>query len=565
VTQWSPQTPDKNHFHEEHEHQSIIWDARTESYICSTCGLVLAQGLHPNPSLESSSMEAKGRIPTESRNAWLDREIVQAGSIILEQDLMKLINPRQRELFHRLYRTQLRVISSWRQDRRRSEFDRFLQRLSKYKAFRTAFPPKHPKMTKLLDTFLKCCQSYATRYGRHHGLQNSTKIRIFLVLIQPHLNSKIFREIVKRIGETNMREVYEISKKIGEWESNFAAVNLQRKSDFIDKAIQLVKEAPIDPETKKLSEDILTKRARVNGLITRKRPSTLAAAAIFVAASHGTPEQRISKNKAQNLVGASYIPTQTIDDCRKILEMDDKGFERTESQTLLMSSLTQREELLATRRSLRDGLAEEIKKAFPEFGEILELRNVSTLKFLEQYPNTVEIAKLELDELTNFLKTHSKGKLRDVDRLATRLLSEARKNETVGRRRPRPGNQNAIRSFVKALEKIERQRIKLEQKMKNAIGEEGRVLIRAPGIGLITATIMILSKHPPHPISEHTSADGKSLFHRRLIDAIRVMQRNRQLRNQYQEWFDQKVPRVEAILHVMAKLLQTTPLLPTGL
>lgn len=562
MTRWYPQTPDKNHFSEEHEHKSIIWDARTASYICTTCGLILEQSPYSSSSPESSLMEVKGRTPTESRNSWLDRDVVQAGSIILEQDLPKL-NPQQRELFQRLYRAQLRVISSWRQDRRRSEFDRFLQRLSKYKAFRTAFPPKHPKMGKLLDTFLKCCQNYATRYRRHHGLQNSTKIRIFLVLIQPHLNSKIFREIVTRVGETNMREVYEISKKIGEWESNFAAINLQRKSDFIDKAIQLVKEAPIDPETKKLSEDILTKRARVNGLITRKRPSTLAAAAIFVAASHGTPEQRISKNKAQNLVGASYIPTQTIDDCRKILEMDDKRFERTDSQTLLMSSLTQREELLATRRSLRDGLAEEIKNAFPEFGEILKLRNVSTLKFLEQYPNTVEIAKLELDELTNFLKTHSKGKLRDVDRLATRLLSEARKNETVGRRRPRPGNQNAIRSFVKALVKIERQRIKLEQKMWNAIGEEGRVLIRAPGIGLITATIMILSKHPLPPISEHVSADGKSLFHRRLLDAIRVMQQNRQLRNQYQEWFDQKVPKV-AVQHVMAKLLQTTPLSPTG-
>ncbi|MFX0201360.1 MAG: hypothetical protein ACFFCW_35035, partial [Candidatus Hodarchaeota archaeon] len=538
------------------------WDARSESYVCTSCGLVLKQGLHPYPSPESSLMEAKGRTSIESRNAWLDREIVKAGSIILEQDFLKL-NPRQRELFHRLYRTQLRVISSWRQDRRRSEFDRFLQRLSKYNAFRTAFPQKHTKRAKLLDTFLKCCQNYASRYGRHHGLQNSTKIRIFLVLIQPHLNSKIFQEIVTRVAETTMRDVYEISKKIGEWENNFSAVNLQRKSDFIDKAIQLVKEAPIDSETKKRSEDILTKRACINGLITRKRPSTLAAAALFVAASYGTTEQRISKNKAQKLVGASYIPTQAIDDCRKILEIDDKGFERTESQILLMTCLTQREELLAKRRSLRDQLAEETKKAFPELSEILNLRNVSTLKFLEQYPSTVEIAKLELDELITFLKTRSQGKLRNVDKLAGRLLIEAQKNETIGRRRPRPSNQTMIRSLISALEKIKRQRLEFERKMRLGIGKEGRALIRTPGIGLITATIMILSKNPP--ISKHTIGYGKSFFHHRLLDAIRVMQRNRQLRRQYQEWFDQKVPRMAAIQHVMEQLLQSTPLSPAGL
>ncbi|MFX0203097.1 MAG: hypothetical protein ACFFCW_43895, partial [Candidatus Hodarchaeota archaeon] len=86
MTRWSPQTPDKNHFDEEHEHQSIIWDARSESYVCTSCGLVLKQGLHPNPSPESSLMEAKGRTSIKSRNAWLDREIVKAGSIILEQD-----------------------------------------------------------------------------------------------------------------------------------------------------------------------------------------------------------------------------------------------------------------------------------------------------------------------------------------------------------------------------------------------------------------------------------------------------------------------------------------------
>ncbi|MFQ6123356.1 MAG: hypothetical protein ACE5R6_01935 [Candidatus Heimdallarchaeota archaeon] len=564
MPQWYPQTPDKNPFTEEHEHQSIIWDARTASYICTTCGLVLTQWPHPNPSPESSLMEVKGRPSTESRNAWLDREIVEAGSIILEQDLMKL-NSQQRELFQRLYRAQLRVISSWRQDRRRSEFDRFLQRLTKYKAFRIAFPPHHPKLDKLLDTFLKCCQNYAVRHGRHHGLQNSTKIRIFLALIQPHLNSKIFQEIVTRVAETTTREVYKVAKKIG-CDSNCASVNLhnlQRKSDFIDNAIQLVKDAPIDPETKKRAEDILIKRARVNGLITRKRPATLAAAALFVAASHGTPEHRISKNKAQQLVGASYIPTQTIDDCRKILEMKDERFERMESQKLLMTYFTQREDLLATRRLLRSRLVKESKKAFPELGKILKLRNVSTLKFLKQYPSTVEIAKLEREELINFLKTHSQGKLRNVDKLASRLLIEARKNETIGRRRPRPGNQTVIRSLVFTLEKIKRHRLELERKMRLEIGEKGRALIRTPGIGLITATIMILSKN--RPISKHAVANGKSFIHHRLLDAIRVLQRNRQLRHQYLKLFNQKVPRVATVPYDIEQLLQITPPLPEGL
>ena len=320
-------------------------------------------------------------------------------------------------------------------------------------------------------------------------------------------------------------------------------------------------EAPIDPQTKKLAAAILTKRAQVHGLIGRKQPAILAAAALFVAASRCSPNS-ITKKRIQQLVGASYIPEAAINDCHQILELDTTEIIRTERQASLMTGMKQREKLLESRHSLRRQLALETTKAFPELGKILNLRNVSTLKFLNQCPSTVEIAKLDLSEIIAFLKTHSRGQLQNVDQLAARLLAAARKNETVGRRRPRPGNRHVIQSLVKALEKVETQRCKLETQMLKTIGTEGKVLMQTPGIGLITATIMLLSREAPAP---HRTVEQQSFLQRRLKDAIHILQRNLQLWDQYQAWFDQQLPRMKAIQHVTEQLLQTGTVSPLGL
>ena len=551
MTRWS--SVDPNGFAEEHVHDSVIWDATTSSYVCSTCGVVL-KGIPPQRHLhERHRPEVTNRPPDGPHNAWLNWHVMEKGSVILKKDLGKL-RPCQCELFQRLYRAHLKATRSFWQDQQKSAFDRFLHRLTKYPAFQTAFPHDHPKTEKLLKTFLKCCRLYAARRGRKR-LHTSTKIRIFLALIQPHLDAEIFQEIVTRMAKTTMTAVYKVRKMLGDW-GTCATVNAQQKRNFIETAKHLVKEAPINPQTKKLAEDILTKRARVNGLISCKRPAILAAAALYVAISHYSPKS-LSKKKIQQLMGASYIPEEIIADCQQILEMDNEGFIRSARQESLLAWLKQRSQLLETRRSFRRQLAAETVKAFPELREILKLRNVSTLKFLAQYPSTIAITQLNLDEIIAFLKTHSRGKLEDVENLAARLLMAAQKNESVGRRRPRPGNQALIRSLVKALEKVENNRLELERQMLQTIGIEGKVIMRTPGIGLITATIMILSREAPPP---HHFVRQQSFLQRRLKDAIRIIQRNRQLRNQYPVLFDQKIPRVVAIQHVMDQMLQTPQL-----
>ena len=532
-----------------------MWDATTNSYVCTTCGFVLEGVLPRHHSQERHRLEVIGRTPNEPRNAWLNRQVVETGSVIMIKDFRKL-RPCQHELFLRLYHAHLNSIRSFQDDLRKSAFDRFLHRLTKYPAFCAAFPPdpKHQKTIKLLDTFLAVCRQYAARYGRQK-LHNPTKIRIFLALIQPHLDSKSFQDIVTRVAETTMAAVYGITKKIALYaESDHRSVNVNRKQEFIGHAKNLVNAAAINSQIKELANEILTKRARLRGLIPCKRPAILAAAALFVAATHHAPKTRHSqKKRIQQLVGASYISHGAIVECQKILAMDNEQFVRMEQQEVLVTCLQQRDALLERRHSLRRQLVGETKKAFPEFSEILKLRNVSTLKFLEQYPSTVKIAKLELNKLTDFLKKHSRGKLRNVDKLAGHLLTEARKNETVGRHRPRPGNQTTIHSLVKALEKIEKQRLEFERQMLNIIGEEGRTLMRTHGIGLITATIMLLAKGSPMPYR----IVGQTFFHSQLQDAIRVIKRNHPLYHQFQELFEQNKPSMETIQLVTDQLLQT--------
>ena len=555
---WAPQGFAQKPFVEDHDHDSIIWDATTGSYICTSCGLVL-EGAPPQlPSNKSPQPEVPHRAQAEPRNIWVDREVLGKGSLIMRKDLWEL-NPRTRKLFWRLYRAHMRTIKLFQKDRRKAAFDRLLHRLSKYPAFRAAFPLEHPRTMKFLDTFVKCCRQYAARLGRKR-LYTSTKIRIFLALIQPHLDSESFQDIVTRVAETTMTTVYKVRKKLGAW-GTCAVVNAQQKQEFIKKAKDLVTEAPIDPQTKKFAEAILTKRAQVHGLIGRKQPAILAAAALFVAASRCSPNS-ITKKRIQQLVGASYIPEAAINDCQQILELDTTEIIRTERQEALMTCMKQREKLLESRRSLRHQLASETTKAFPELSEILNLRNVSTLKFLKRCPSTIEVAKLDLAEIIAILKTHSRGQLRNVGQLAACLLAAARKNETIGRRRPRPGNRPVIQSLVKALEKVETQRCELETQMLKTIGTEGKVLMQNPGIGLITATTMLLSRESPAP---HCTVDQQSFLQRRLKDAIHILQRNHQLWDQYRIWFDQEMPRVKAIQHVTEQLLQTGTVSPPGL
>lgn len=555
---WAPQGFAQKPFVEDHDHDAIIWDATTGSYICTSCGLVLEGTPPQNPSQKSLQPEVPRRAQDEPRTTWADREVLGKGSLIMRKDLWKL-HPRTRKLFWRLYRAHMRTIKLFQKDRRKAAFDRLLHRLSKYPAFRAAFPLEHPRTMKFLDTFVKCCRQYAARLGRKR-LYTSTKIRIFLALIQPHLDAESFQDIVTRVAETTMTTVYKVRKKLGAW-GTCAVVNAQQKQEFIKKAKDLVTEASIDPQTKKLADTILTRRAQVHGLISRKQPAILAAAALFVAASRCSPNS-ITKKRIQQLVGASYIPEAAINDCHQILELDTTEIIRTERKAALMTCMKQREKLLERRHSLRRQLALEMIKAFPEFGKILNLRNVSTLKFLNQCPSTVEIAKLDLAEIITFLKTHSRGQLQNVDQLAARLLAAARKNETVGRRRPRPGNRHVIQSLVKALEKIETQRCELETQMLKTIGTEGQVLMQTPGIGLITATIMLLSKEAPAP---HRTVDQQTFLQRRLKDAIHILQRNHRLWEQYQAWFDQQLPRMKAIQHVTEQLLQTSTVSPPGL
>jgi len=544
-----------------HAHDTIIWDDKTWVYVCTTCGLVLEKVPPSSYSQKQLWSEDNGWECDETGNTRLTWKGDGLGSLILEQDLLKL-NPQKRELFQRLYRAHLKAVRSFWQDRRKPLFDHFLHRLSEYPAYRTTFLVGHPNTSNLKDTFVKWCRHYAARHGRQM-LHNSTKIRIFLVLIQPHLDAKSFRDIVTQVAGTTMGAVYKIRKKLGAWDHS-ASVNAQRKQDFIEKAKQLVAEAEIDPNMKQLAEAILTKRARVKELIVQKRPAILAAAALFVATQRDTPV-RGTKARIQRLLGVSYIPQEAIDECRKLMEMDSGEVGRTEQQEFLQTCLDQRSDLLKSRRVLRRQLAAEINLSLPEFGKVLKLRNKSTLKFLEQYPSMFEIAKLDLDEVITILTTHSRGKLRDSAQLAGRLLSEARKHELIGCRRPRLGNQVVIRSLIKALETVENHRRELERQMRQAIGVEGEVLMRIPGIGLITAVILGLSKGMLAAQAPGTLREP--FFQRRLQLALRILQQNRAHRHQYREWLDQKVPSVEVVQQRMVPSFPThsVPLSSMGL
>jgi len=546
----SKRTSDKNGdppYVDEHHHDSVIWDDRTARYVCTVCGLVL-QGVPPrNP---SPSQETHRLSPNEIQNAKArcDREVLERGSIFGDQDLAKL-SPQMRALYTRLYQVHLHTIAAYRQDLRKSLFDRFYRRLLKYNAFREAFPTG-PKMKQLLNTFSKAMEAYTKRNGRE-ALQNSTKIRIFLALIEPELDSKGFKAIL-RIAEVSEEELYEIKKHVFEFGSNYQAVNEKKKEDFIAKAKDMIMEAAIDPVIRAEALDILSKRAQFGGLVIRKRPNVLAAAAIYVSGIlHPTKE--ISRNKARKAVNASYLPSDAINDCKKVLRVKQEDFVRTASQKSLLTALKKRDKLLQSRRQLLSKLTTEAERAFPGIKRILKIRNRSSLRFLKNYPSTKAIISLTHDEIAQFLIKQSRSQLKNVNHIATRLLTVAQKLEMVGRR-PRPGNLLQLHSLIDEFERVEQERLILERQMREALGEEGKCLLQTPRIGLVTASIMIVSRSPQTAshILKH-----QSFFERSLKMALQSLKRNIVIKQRYQAWSEQKKPQLEILKQMTETLIQS--------